>query len=231
MSELQPAYIIHTRQYRDSSVILDLLSRSTGRFGSVVKGARSDRSRYRGRLQLFTPLLIATTGRGELKTATSIEFPGRQYQLAGENLFLGMYVNELLYRLLGKFDPVETLFDHYDELLALLQAESDSVTAVRAFELQLLQELGYGVNFEYDASDGERVEPEWSYRFVVHEGFRRTSAQDGPVYPGEELLHMASGEFGQVDPKRLRHLTRSSLAPLLGDRPLKSRALFRQAAR
>lgn len=229
--ELQPAYVLHSRPYRDTSVILDLLSRSEGRFSAVVKGARSEKSKYRGRLQPFTPMLVAAVGKGELKTATSMEFPGRPYQLSGENLFLGLYINELMYRLLGKFDPMQELFDGYDELLAHLQADADSVVAVRAFELNLLRDLGYGISFEYDAADGEFVESDRYYEYVVHEGFRQTRQQDPLVYPGTELLHLASGEYDKVNERRLRYLTRTSLARLLGDKPLKSRSLFVSAAR
>lgn len=233
---LEPAYVLHARPYRDTSVLLDLLGRHTGRFGAVARGARSDRSKYRGRLQPFTPLLVATVGRGELKTLTKLEFPGKAFTPRGDNLLLGLYVNELLYRLLGSFDPVTQLFDEYHDLLVQLADPGAAVRAVRWFELCVLQELGYGINFEYDTRTGTMIAPENLYQFVVDEGFHQAVSDHAELkkdslYPGTELLHLASGSLAEVDEKRLLNLTRSSLARLLGEKPLKSRALFRRQSR
>ena len=227
MSEnMQAAYVLHARDYRDTSQILELLTREEGRFGVVVRGARGARSRLRGRLQPFTPLLIAARGRGELRTATSVDFNGPNRQPAGDQLLLGLYVNELLYRLLGRFDPIPRLFDGYEQLLISLQDSTDSLLAVRAFELMLLNELGYGISFDYDAGRGVAIDAEAGYRYMVHEGFFETDQAGRDIYPGRELLAINSGDLGSVDEQRLKLLTRISLAELLGDKPLKSRSLF-----
>ena len=224
---LEPAYILHARNYRDTSRIIELLARETGRYSAVARGAASARSKLRGRLQLFTPLLVASVGRGELKTVTTVDFPAGPYRLSGRRLLLGMYVNELMYRLLGRFVPAPGLYDGYERLLAGLQARGDGILAVRRFELELLQELGYGVDFACDARNGRPVAMDASYRYVVHEGFHEYSGADGLGFSGRELLGVAAGELAAVDEKRLRRLTRMSLAELLGDKPLRSRSLFR----
>jgi DNA repair protein RecO (recombination protein O) len=92
-----------------------------------------------------------------------------------------------------------------------------------------LQELGYGINFEYDSRDGQPISADLDYRFVVHEGFHAIRETQGETFSGVEVLRIASGELEQVDSKRLLNLTRLSLAELLGDKPLKSRSLFRGA--
>ena len=154
---------------------------------------------------------------------------------------LGLYVNELLYRLLDRFDPVAGLYQGYEDLLSELVLVSESisepsisepqpggeVTAIRRFELCLLQELGYGINFEYDSRDGQPISADRNYRFVVHEGFHAIGESQVETFPGAEVLKIASGDLEQVDSKRLLNLTRLSLAELLGDKPLKSRSLFR----
>jgi DNA repair protein RecO (recombination protein O) len=192
-------------------------------------------------LQPFSPLLIASVGRGELKTSTTIDFPRKPYGLMGKGLMLGLYVNELLYRLLDRFEPIAGLYQGYEDLLSelvlvkrsiSLQQQSikesgGEVTAIRRFELCLLQELGYGINFEYDSRDGQPVSADQYYNFVVHEGFHAIREYQGETFSGTEVLRMASGDLEQVDSKRLLNLTRLSLAELLGDRPLKSRSLFR----
>jgi DNA repair protein RecO (recombination protein O) len=231
--QLESAFVLHSRDYRNTSVILDLFAKDEGRYSIVVRGARSAKSKLNGRLQPFTPILIASVGRGELKTSTSIDFPARPYHLVGEMLLLGLYINELLYRLLGRFDPAPLLFASYERLLTALQGCSvaDGAVHVRAFELTLLQELGYGISFEYDARIGQPVSPEQNYRYVVNEGFVETVEAGAEVFRGSELLSIAAGDLGQVDAKRIRNLTRRSLSELLGDKPLKSRALFKGVAR
>lgn len=245
---LEPAFILHARNYRDTSLILDLFTLDSGRYSVVSKGVRSSRSKIRGRLQPFSPLLIASVGRGELKTSTTIDFPRKPFRLIGKGLMLGLYVNELLYRLLDRFDPVAGLYHGYEDLLSELvltgqsiseqsiseqsvseQQPGGEVTAIRRFELCLLQELGYGINFEYDSRDGQPISAGRNYRFVVHEGFHAIREPQVETFPGAEVLSIASGDLEQVDNKRLLNLTRLSLAELLGDKPLKSRSLFRGA--
>ena len=240
---LEPAYILHVRNYRDTSLILDLFTLYSGRYSVVSKGVRSPKSKLRGRLQPFSPLLIASVGRGELKTSTTIDFPRKPFGLVGKGLMLGLYVNELLYRLLDRFEPIAGLYQGYEDLLSelvlseqsmleqrvSLKESSAEVTAIRRFELRLLQELGYGINFEYDSRDGQPISADLDYRFVVHEGFHAIRESQGETFSGMEVLSMASGELEQVDSKRLLNLTRLSLAELLGDKPIKSRSLFRGA--
>ncbi len=228
---LEPAYILHGRKYRNTSLILDLLTRHQGRFSVVVRGASRSKSKLRGRLQPFTPLLVASVGRGELKTSTTIDFPARPFRIIGEKLLLGLYVNELLYRLLGRFDPHTELYDSYEALLDSLQGYAESVSSIRQFELILLQQLGYGINFDYEALTGDPVEPGHYYRYVVHEGFHRVSEPSAEAYQGDELLNIGQGMLEQVDRQRLLNLTRKSLAELLGDKPLKSRSLFKGVSR
>ena len=240
---LEPAYILHARNYGDTSLILDLFTRDSGRYSVISKGGRSPKSKIRSRLQPFSPLLIASVGGGELKTSTTIDFPRKPFGLIGKGLMLGLYVNELLYRLLDRFEPIVGLYQGYEDLLSELMLfkgsvsgheqsikESDGeVTAIRRFELCLLQELGYGINFEYDSRDGQPISADQDYSFVVHEGFHAIREYQGETFSGTEVLRMASGDLEQVNSKRLLNLTRLSLAELLGDKPLKSRSLFRGA--
>jgi len=228
-SLLYHAFILHSRNYRDTSSILDLLTLEAGRFSVVVRGGRSLKGK--ARLQPFTPLLLGAAGRKELKTMTSVEFSGPPYELKGNQLFLGLYVNELLYRLLDRFEPLESLFAEYCHLLEGLAGSDRGIAQVRGFELRLLEELGYGINFEFDAGSGGRVENESYYRYIVHEGFYRCAERDEEFFQGKELVSIANWKLTAVDQTRLRNLTRQSLAILLGDKPLMSRALFRGATR
>ncbi len=234
------AYILHARKYRNTSLILHLLTREQGRYSVVVKGARDAGSKLRGRLQPFTPLLVASLGKSDLKTATSIDFPGPAFRLLGKQLLLGLYSNELLYRLLGHFDPAPKIFDEYELLLDALQQAPASVAPLRCFELMLLQELGYGINFEHEVSTGEPLEADGYYHYVVAEGFYKAPTSAKESMRGAELIRIgtqltandvqdshSSRLTRHFDSRQLRNITRQSLRVLLGDKPVKSRSLFR----
>ena len=226
-SSLYHAFVLHSRNYRETSVILDLLTLEMGRFSVIVKGARSAKAKIKGRLQPFSPLLLGAVGRKELKTLTSVDFLHPCYDLRGEHLLLGLYINELLYRVLGRFEPIDALFEEYRYLLDGLAGSDRGIERVRIFELRLLEELGYGINFQFDAGSGSQIENDSYYRYVAHEGFYRSSSSDPKLFPGRELLSIAYRELAEVDQNRLKNLTRQSLAILLGDKPLKSRDLFK----
>ncbi len=117
---LQPAYVLHHRPYRDSSLLLEIFTPDHGRVGLVARGARSPKSRLYGVLQPFQPLLISWVGRGELATLSGAEANGPPQRLQGKSVISGFYINELLLRLLHRHDPHAALFDGYARTLPLL---------------------------------------------------------------------------------------------------------------
>jgi len=117
---LQPAYILHSRPYRESSLLLEAMGREHGRIGLVARGARGARSRWKNMLQPFRPLLLSWTQRGELGTLTGADQVASPPALAGEPLFCGLYANELMIRFLQRSDPHPGLFDYYQKLLTQL---------------------------------------------------------------------------------------------------------------
>ena len=70
---LQPAFILQQRKYRESSLIIDVLTRDFGRISLLAKGVRKAKSKTAGMLQPFIPLLISYLGKAELKTLTGVE--------------------------------------------------------------------------------------------------------------------------------------------------------------
>ena len=144
--QLQPAFVLHSRPYRDSSALLEVLTSEFGRISLVAKGARrSVRGRSNGAiLQPFIPLLLSFSGRAELKTVTGSEVAGDVVSLKGERLFSGIYLNELLIRLLHRNDTHPNLFIAYADAIATLGGERSMDDTLRQFEFILLEELGYG---------------------------------------------------------------------------------------
>lgn len=221
-------YILHSRNYRETSLLADIFSKEEGRYSLVIRGAKSSKSRYRGLIQPFSPMLVTSYGKGELKTAGAIDFAHRSWRLKGEHLLIGLYVNELLYRVLGKFDQLPALYTGYEKLLAELEKDVFEAPFLREFELLLLTNLGYGITFDVDVRTGENVRPDGQYRFVAEEGFHslvdETHMENN--CPGETLLAIASGDYSGDAEKILKRVIRKSLQPLLGTKPLKSKSLF-----
>ena len=238
--DAQHVYILHTRKYRDTSLIADVFSQEEGRYSLVFRGARSKKSRHKSLLQPFSPVLVVTYGKGEMKTAGALDFAGRPLRLEKENLFIGMYVNELLYRLLGKYDALPALYVRYEKLLSELESEKFHIHSLREFELSLLANLGYGITFDFDVRTGALVHPDNQYRFVAEEGFHSLldskaltgrgrfdeSAGVTNTYGGVHLLAIASGDYSNQAGEILKQVIRKSIEPLLGGKPLKSRSLF-----
>ena len=230
---LQPAYLLHRQAYRDSSQLLEIFTPEHGRLSLVARGVRRKaRGGSTGAiLQPFVPLLVSFSGRAELKTLTSAEVAKGAVTLRGERLFSGLYLNELLVRLLHRHDPHPRLFARYAQTLQDLGAAGSVDETLRRFELGLLDELGYNIDLESEAQGGEALHPGHWYRYEAGSGLVRSVADNRseiPVFPGEDLLALGQGEFNVSSRKTAKRLMRLVLAEHLGGKPLHSRDLFSQ---
>lgn len=233
--ELEPAYILHTRNYRDSSLIVEFLTPNYGRITAVVKGVRASSKSAKQRrslMQPFMPLIIGWGGKGELKTLYGFESKTKPIALVGHTLFSGLYVNELIARLIDHHDESHDLFGLYEQTLNALLGSQHIDVVLRFFELKLLELLGYGLNLETEALSGDAVEPNCSYRFIANKGFVLvvSSATGADIYRGCELKALASRDFDEGLRKVAKRLCRQALGFYLGDKPLKSRELFKTLA-
>lgn len=226
-SSLSPAYVLHSRPYRDTSALVDLLTLHHGMQRVVWRGARSQRKGLTP--QAFMPLMVSFAGRGELKTLAQAEAAGSYRLLQGENLFSGLYLNELLVRLAPPADPQPLLFAAYQHSIERLATESAVEPVLRQFEWQLLDILGYGFSLKSDAS-GQIIEPAGRYVWQAEQGLIRLDglrSADSRGLPGHALLTMAAGVWDEPGTLRAaKQLMRQALAAHLGDRPLMSRQLF-----
>ncbi|QFU76512.1 DNA repair protein RecO [Halioglobus maricola] len=229
---LQPGYVLHSRPYKDTSSLLEVFTAEHGRVSLVGKGARR-RSRGGSQvalLQPFTPLLLTFSGRAELKTLTQVEAAGTATNLRGERLYSGLYLNELLVRLLHRNDPHPTLFARYARAVEGLQHGDDIEVTLRGFELQLLDELGYRLDLTTDGSRGEELQQDIWYHYDPELGLIPCPASakpDRPAYQGADLLQIGRGDLAGSARLTARRLMRQALAVHLGDAPLRSRELFR----
>lgn len=222
---LQPAYLLFTRPYRENSLLVDLFSEDHGRVSMVYRGGRS--RKRRSALREFLPLLVSWSGRAELKNLNEVENDGLAADLTGNRLYSGLYANELLYRLLQPFDAHPRLFYAYGELLAELQTGAEIEVCLRCFEFRLLEEIGYGLEFRIDAESGIELQPASFYAFEPEKGFSACDARCAGAIPGADLIAIAAGQWqDKAVKKTAKSIARQALAPHLGDRPLKSRELF-----
>lgn len=224
------AYLLHSRPYRNTSLIVDVLTREHGRLGLVARGARRGKASLASRLLPYTCLHLEWGGQGELMTLYRAETDtARQPMLAGDTLFHGFYLNELLIRLLHRHDPHPQLFEDYAQCLQQLALAPNKDVPLRYFELQLLESLGYAMNLMVDIDTGERVQAKRDYGYAIEQGPRHvdTRTPDALHVSGETLIALA-GQALATDRQRqeAKYLMRAVLDFYLGDRPLKARELM-----
>lgn len=225
--QLQPAFILHQRPYRETSLLLELFTQEYGRITAVARGIRTAKSRTRAILQPFNHLLISYQGRSELMTLISVEHHGPSARLLAEGLLSGLYINEILTRLLHKHDPYPQLYTIYQHTLLELSQGATRLRALRLFEKKLLEEIGYGVHLP------SSFEPDKHYRFHPHHGFEMCTETYAElpmsIFSGKSLLSFANEKLEDEDSLReAKKLMRLVLRPLLGPAPLRSRDLFRR---
>ncbi|MTH45819.1 DNA repair protein RecO [Intestinirhabdus alba] len=230
MEGWQRAFVLHTRPWSETSLMLDVFTEESGRMRLVAKGARAKRSNLKGALQPFTPLLLRFGGRGEVKTLRSAEAVSLALPLSGITLYSGLYINELLSRVLEYETRFSALFfDYLSCIQSLAGVTGTPEPVLRRFELALLGHLGYGVDFIHCAGSGEPVDDGMTYRYREEKGFIASVVVDHHTFTGRQLKALEAREFPDVDTLRAaKRFTRMALKPYLGGKPLKSRELFRQ---
>lgn len=229
--EAQPAYVLHTYPFRETSLVVEVFTRNFGRVGLVARGARRPRSALRGLMMAFQPLLLSWGGKTELRTLHKAEWQGGVAQLKGLGLICGFYLNELLLKFLAREDPHENLFVVYHEAMLSLALESQPEGTLRRFEKHLLKELGYAISLDREADTGRRIDPKKRYTYVVERGpVPLNGRSDAQIeIEGRALLDLACDNF--ADPATLSQsklLMRFLLNHYLGSQELHTRQLLRE---
>lgn len=227
--EAEPAFVLHSYPYRETSLVVEVFTRHYGRIGLLAKGARRPRSALRGTLLAFQPLLIGWGGKGELRGLHSAEWQGGIAQLKGIGLMSGFYLNELLLKFLARDDPHEGLFDLYAEAVTALSANKRIAATLRRFEKFLLGELGYALTLDREAASDQPVDPDALYTYVIERGPVRITASgdDSIEVRGKTLLDLACDNY--EDPNTLAQsklLMRYLVGHYLGARTLHTRQLL-----
>jgi DNA repair protein RecO (recombination protein O) len=235
--EGEPAFVLHTYAYRETSLIVEAFTERAGRVAMVARGAKRPRSELRGVLQAFQPLTLAWAGVGELKTLLKAEWQGGMPLPAGAALLCAFYLNELLLKLLPREDPHPGLWPAYEG--ALLGLTGTALPAshagiLRRFELRLLAELGYALGLEREADTGAPIDPAGRYHYVYDRGPRRFAAEplgQWPVVHGAALIALATERYPDADvAAEAKRLMRSVLDHHLDQRRIFSRRMVQDLA-
>lgn len=229
----EPAYVIHRRPYRETSLLLDVFALNHGRVSLVARGATGPKSPLKAQLQPFQPLLLDWSGRSDLKTLTQLENRAGPVIAGGQALYSGFYLNELLQLLLPPGDPHPELFAAYIEALQWLAKGEDIEPVLRRFESVLCDSLGYGFRWGLAADQGLLVQPQGRYCYDPQQGIVAVPTEYSVCgLSGESLLALEAGDLESAGARRTaKRVMRTLVDFLLQGRPLKSRDLFRNQGR
>lgn len=234
-TEHEPAFVLHSYPYKESSLIVEAFTRHRGRVGLLARGARRPRSAIRGTLLAFHPLRLSWSASAELGTLTAAEWAGGQPALSGMALMCGFYVNELLLRLLPREDAHEALFDAYASAVARLGAGDEPSALLRAFELRLLRELGYAPPLDREAGSGTPVQADERYAYVPERGPLALAGAGASgvdtdfTVSGQTLLDMSREDFTRQETRdEARRLMRRLIAARLSGQTLHTSEMLRE---
>ncbi len=228
---MQPAFVLHRWDYQETSLIIDCFSQEEGRVRLLAKGAKRKNSSWKGVLQPFIPLNVQWGGRGELKTLTHADALSQSYDLRSDFLYSGFYINELLQRVLPQQVAAPGLFECYPLILQRLADKYPIESTLRWFEWQLLDELGSV--FEWPQVEHKQVLPDTLF-FRGGSGFSAdyidsdcvTIRRDEAIELGQ--LDWLNDPLSDQQRYNLKRIMRHALAPFIGDKPLRARALFKR---
>jgi len=233
----EPAFILHTYPYRETSLIVEAFTERHGRVAMVAKGAKRPRSEMRGVLQAFQPLLLSWAGAGELKTLVKAEWQGGLPLPTGAALLCGFYLNELLLKLLAREDPHPGLFHQYASALRALTVDTAAAAqaaTLRRFELRLLAELGYALTLTHDVASGAAITPGERYHYVFDRGPLHVAAEPHAAWPvvrGETLIALERDRYPDADvAAEAKRLMRGILDHYLEQRRIFSRRVVQDLA-
>lgn len=227
-----PAYILHVRPFKESSGIVECFTLEQGIISAVGKGIKRVKSRWFGLAQPFIHLEIAWVGKGDLKTLTHMESSSILPILKEQKLWMGLYLNELLIKLLQKYDPHPELFHIYEKTIKNLshtQNDQDAQIVLRKFECGLLAHLGYGFSLTHDHYNGREILPELIYSYDPQMGLYELSTVHDPknAFSGASILALSTGDFQTLESlQEAKRLMRRVIAYYLGEQSLESRKLF-----
>ena len=223
----EECFLLHQRSYGETSIIAEVFTRNLGKMSIIARGAKKPKSKFFGYLVPFSRLKITFSGRSELKTLTNID-----RDLSLTNTYLSrksyslLYINELMIKLLPKDAEHKPLFDLYSKFIQDSVNEEKMDYLLRNFELDLLEMLGYGINFHADINNEEEIKLNKNYIFVAESCFM--ASDNAKDFSGEDIIKIRERNFADISTKKLKQLTQATIMFCLEGKDLNSRQIFRR---
>ena len=220
----QPAYILHRRDWQNSSLILDLLTLDYGRLSLLAKGGK--RNKLQALFQPFHQLMVSWSGRGELKTLTSVD--GVAVPVGEEQYLPMLYVNELIIAFMPVQESSVELFQLYHDLLYAVD-QNFSEVFLREFEYSFMRLLGYLPDTGVEAHSGESIDKSQFYQFIASNGFVPCGEKDRNAIGGHTII---AWNQKQYENKQVLQLAKTIMRCIidfnLHGKKLKSRDIYQQ---
>ena len=225
MTELwHDAFLLHQRPYGNTSIMAEMFTLENGRISVIARGAKKPKSKFFGVLSPFSKLRITYRGRSELKTLTNVDKEDIFSNSFSKLSFTLLYINELLMKILPHGAPQRELFNLYGKFLIEVKSSKEIDIVLRKFELDLLEMLGYGINFKNEVDAGHSIEVNKSYDFIPELGFKESP---NGLFDGHEIISISKFDFKDINKKKFKALTTMAISYSLDGDDLKSRKIFK----
>ena len=225
MSELwRDAFLLHQRPYGNTSVMAEMFTLDNGRISVIAKGAKKPKSKFFGVLSPFSKLRITYRGKSELKTLTNVDKEDIFSDSFSKLSYTLLYINELLIKILPQGAPQKELFNLYDKFLLEIKTSNEIDIILRRFEIDLLEMLGYGINFINEVDSGQSIDVDKLYDFVPELGFKESP---NGIFNGKEIISISKLDFENINKKKFKSLTTMAIGYSLDGGDLKSRQIFK----
>ena len=225
MSELwRDAFLLHQRPYGNTSVMAEMFTLDNGRISVIAKGAKKPKSKFFGVLSPFSKLRITYRGKSELKTLTNVDKEDIFLDSFSKLSYTLLYINELLIKILPQGAPQKELFHLYDKFLLEIKTSNEIDIILRRFEIDLLEMLGYGINFINEVDSGQSIDADKLYDFVPELGFKESP---NGIFNGKEIISISKLDFENINKKKFKSLTTMAIGYSLDGGDLKSRQIFK----
>ena len=223
-TNLQEAYIIHSKAYKETSMLVTFFCRSDGKVTVVAKGSKRPKSKFSGNLEPFQKTQIDFVGKSTLKTLITCDAVGPFNEFCTRvNLYSAFYINELINTMVKSNEDPEGLFDLYEDCMQKLYSSTETEIILRSFELDLLRLLGYEINFSSDYISGGDIDSDSSYSYKAQMGFTKSNGG----YKGEDLIEIKKRNFNRNNLLIAKNITKQTLEFYFEELNVNSRSFFK----
>lgn len=228
----QPAFVLHARPWRETSFIVEVLTRDFGRLALVARGMTGAKKHHqRAALQPMQYVRLDYQLKGEMASMQQVETLDVAPRLQGDFLLATFYVHELLLKLLPRQDAANEVFELYRQTRDRLALQDSLAWTLRRFERDLLEAIGVGFAFHL-THDGQACDPAARYRLDAEHGPVRDIRHGAGSISGAALIALANDQMPVADQlQELRGALRSLIKEQLGNVELKSWGLLSELAR